>query len=64
MDATTDALQTDFERGATDGRTCGRHNQPIPALAGGAYAVGFLFGYRGERRRRAGGPGGRVAGSA
>lgn len=64
MDATPDALHTDFERGANDGRTCSRHNQPVPALAGGAYAVGFLFGYHGERRRRADGRGGRVTGSA
>lgn len=52
MNATADTLQADFELGAADGRTCSRHNQPIPALAGGAYAVGFLFGYRGEGRRR------------
>lgn len=58
MEATADTLQADFELGATDGRTCSRHNQPIPALAGGAYAVGFLFGYRGERRRRADRPAG------
>ena len=51
MDVTAGALHTDFERGAADGRTCRRHNQPIPALDGGAYAVGFLFGYQGERRR-------------
>jgi hypothetical protein len=51
MDATAEALHTDFERGAADGRTRSRHNQPIPALDGGAYAVGFLFGYHAERRR-------------
>jgi hypothetical protein len=51
MDATAHVLHTNFERGATDGRRCRRHNQPIPALDGGAYAVGFLFGYQGERRR-------------
>lgn len=51
MDATAGALHTDFERGAADGRTCSRHDQPIPALDGGAYAVGFLFGYHEERRR-------------
>lgn len=54
MDATADALHNDFERGASDGRACRRHDQPIPDLAGGAYAVGFLFGYDGEGRRRAG----------
>jgi len=58
MDATTLALHNDFERGATDGRTCSRHNQPIPVLDGGAYAVGFLFGYHSERR----GPTRRLAG--
>ena len=51
MDATAETLHTDFERGAADGRTRSRHNQPIPALDGGAYAVGFLFGYHAERRR-------------
>ena len=51
MDATAEALHTDFEHGAADGRTRSRHNQPIPALDGGAYAVGFLFGYHAERRR-------------
>lgn len=51
MDAIATSLHTDFERGAADGRTRRRHNQPIPALEGGAYAVGFLFGYYGERRR-------------
>jgi hypothetical protein len=51
MDATAEALHTDFERGAADGRTRRRHNQPIPLLDGGAYAVGFLFGYHEEQRR-------------
>jgi hypothetical protein len=51
MDATAEAPHTDFERGAADGRTRSRHNQPIPALDGGAYAVGFLFGYHAEGRR-------------
>ena len=51
MDATEEALHSDFERGAADGRTRSRHNQPIPLLDGGAYAVGFLFGYHAERRR-------------
>lgn len=50
MDTTAHALHTDFERGVADGRTCRRNDQPIPALDGGAYAVGFLFGYREERR--------------
>jgi len=51
MDAIAEAPHTDFERGAADGRTCRRDNQPIPALDGGAYAVGFLFGYHGQWRR-------------
>lgn len=63
MAATADALQTEFELGAADGRACSRHDQPIPALAGGAYAVGFLFGYRGEGRRRGCSPDGRVTAS-
>jgi hypothetical protein len=64
MDATAHALHTEFERGATDGRKCRRHRQPIPALGGGAYAVGFLFGYQGERRRPTHRPAGRVTRSA
>jgi hypothetical protein len=51
MDATAEGLHSDFERGAADGRMRRRHNQPIPALDGGAYAVGFRFGYHAERRR-------------
>jgi hypothetical protein len=50
MEATAHALYSDFERRVIDGRRHSRHNQPIPALDGGAYAVGFLFGYQGERR--------------
>ena len=53
MDASADAVHTDFERGVADGRACRSHGQPIPPLAGGAYAVGFLFGYDGQRRRSA-----------
>jgi hypothetical protein len=64
MAATAEATRTDFERGAADGRTCRRHNQPIPALDGGAYAVGFLFGYHGERHRPTHRLAGRVTGSA
>lgn len=64
MDAIAEALHTDFERGAADGGTCKRDNQPIPALDGGAYAVGFLFGYHGERRRPTHRPVGRVTSSA
>ena len=64
MDAIAEALHTDFERGAADGRTCRRDNQPIPALDGGAYAVGFLFGYYGERRRPTHRPEGHVTTAA
>jgi hypothetical protein len=51
MSATAPALHAEFERGAIDGRNCRRLSQPIPTLRGGAYAVGFLFGYRVERRK-------------
>lgn len=51
MEATAHALHAEFERGATDGRNCARHNLPIPALERGAYAAGFLFGHQEERRR-------------
>jgi hypothetical protein len=51
VDNTKHAPRSDFELGVTDGRECRRHNQSIPALEGGAYAVGFLFGYQGEPRR-------------
>jgi hypothetical protein len=51
MESTAHVLHSDFERGATDGRRYRRRNLPIPALESGAYAVGFLFGYQGERRR-------------
>lgn len=60
----TGVLHTDFERGAADGHTCSRHNQPIPTLDGGAYAVGFLFGYHRERRRPTRPLAGRVTSSA
>jgi hypothetical protein len=50
MSATAPALHAEFERGAIDGRNCRRLNQPIPTLQGGAYAVGFLFGYQVEQR--------------
>lgn len=32
MAATAEALHNDLERGAADGRTRSRHNQPIPLL--------------------------------
>jgi hypothetical protein len=47
------ATQSDFQRGVMDGRNSRSLNEPIPPLAGGAYAVGFLCGYQGERRRHA-----------
>jgi hypothetical protein len=50
MEATAHVLYSEVERGVIDGRRYTRHNQPIPALDGGAYAVAFLFGYQGERR--------------
>ncbi|WP_182481076.1 hypothetical protein [Nocardioides immobilis] len=49
MNATAPEQHAQFERGVNDGRNCRRLDQPIPALQGGAYAVGFLFGYRAER---------------
>jgi len=60
VDTTAHALRSDFELGVTDGRKYRRHNQSIPALEGGAYAVGFLFGYQGERRRRSSRPAAQV----
>lgn len=53
MNATAEALHTDFERGTRDGRALRELDRPVPALDGGAYAVGFLFGYHGEPRRSA-----------
>ena len=54
MNAPAPEQHTAFERGVTDGRNCRRLGQPIPALEGGAYAVGFLYGYRTERRTTSG----------
>ena len=50
MNATAPEQHAQFQRGVNDGRTWRRLDQPIPALQGDAYAVGFLFGYRAERR--------------
>jgi hypothetical protein len=50
VNATAPEQHAAFERGVNDGRNCRRFDQPIPALQGDAYAVGFLFGYRAERR--------------
>jgi hypothetical protein len=49
---TSTAVRSDFDRGVMDGRSSRSRNEPIPVLAGGAYAVGFLYGYQGERRRQ------------
>jgi hypothetical protein len=40
--------------GERDGRACRRLGRDIPPLAGGAYAVGFLYGYAAEGPRRLG----------
>jgi hypothetical protein len=44
--------RTEAERGEHDGRALARLGLDIPPLIGGAYAVGFLYGYRSEQRRR------------
>jgi hypothetical protein len=43
--SSTGSGRVDFERGRFDGRRAGERQLPIPALWGGAYAVGFLCGY-------------------
>jgi hypothetical protein len=43
--SSTGACRVDFERGRIDGRRAGERQLPVPALWGGAYAVGFLCGY-------------------
>jgi hypothetical protein len=45
VESSTGARRADFERGRQDGRLAGERRGPIPALWGGAYAVGFLSGY-------------------
>jgi hypothetical protein len=41
----------DFVRGDHDGTVYAEQHRPIPELRGGAYAVGFLYGYRRVERR-------------
>ena len=41
----------DAQRGENDGRACRRLGHNIPSLSGGAYAVGFLYGYAAEGRQ-------------
>ncbi len=49
---------SEAQRGERDGRACRRLGREIPPLAGGAYAVGFLYGYTAEGPRvRRRGPG-------
>lgn len=36
----------DFVQGELDGDRFAHEHRPIPKLRGGAYAVGFLYGYR------------------
>lgn len=45
VDSSTGSGRVDFERGRLDGLRAGQRQLPIPALWGGAYAVGFLCGY-------------------
>jgi hypothetical protein len=49
----------DFVTGALDGDQFAREHRPVPHLPGGAYAVGFLYGYRRSNLGRADGPDGR-----
>jgi hypothetical protein len=43
--------ETEARRGERLGRAYARQRRGIPPLAGGSYAVGFLYGYRAEQRR-------------
>jgi hypothetical protein len=45
VESSTGSSRTDFERGRLDGRRAAVRRLPVPALWGGAYAVGFLCGY-------------------
>jgi hypothetical protein len=45
VENSTGSRRVDFERGRQDGVRAGERRLPIPALWGGAYAVGFLSGY-------------------
>ena len=45
--------KSDARRGERDGRACRRRGHNVPSLPGGAYAVGFLYGYAAEGRQRA-----------
>jgi hypothetical protein len=40
----------DFRQGQREGRLLQQSSQPLPALSGGAYAVGLLYGYRAASR--------------
>ncbi len=44
------ASRADAQRGERQGRAYARLGIGIPPLVGGAYAVGFLYGYRAEQR--------------
>jgi hypothetical protein len=44
------AAESDAQRGERDGRTRRRLGLDVPSLSGGAYAVGFLYGYSAEAR--------------
>jgi len=49
---TTAASRADAQRGEHQGRAYARLGMDIPPLVGGAYAVGFLYGYKAEQRLR------------
>jgi hypothetical protein len=51
-------LASEAKRGEAEGRACRRLGRQLPPLGGGAYAVGFLYGYAAEGQRVHGrGPG-------
>jgi len=49
-----DSPASDAQQGERDGRACRRCGRKIPSLSGGAYAVGFLYGYTAEAKRPVG----------
>ncbi len=51
QDAEPARHETEAARGERLGRACARQRKGIPPLAGGSFAVGFLYGYRAEQRR-------------
>jgi hypothetical protein len=50
--SSTVASESDARRGERRGRAYARLGIDIPPLVGGAYAVGFLYGYKAQQRLR------------